>query len=127
MLRRLPLSFVSLHPLRSHINMSTTSPSASSTTNKKPRPSPSIGTHSGTFHADEALAVFLLRLLPSYSSASLVRTRDPALLEQCTVVVDVGGEYDLDRNRFDHHQRGFNEVFGGEFVTKLSSAGLVYK
>jgi uncharacterized UPF0160 family protein len=29
--------------------------------------------------------------------------------------------------RFDHHQRGFEEVFGHGFVTKLSSAGLVYK
>lgn len=29
--------------------------------------------------------------------------------------------------RFDHHQRGFTEVFGHGYVTKLSSAGLVYK
>jgi uncharacterized UPF0160 family protein len=29
--------------------------------------------------------------------------------------------------RFDHHQRGFTEVFGHGFATKLSSAGLVYK
>ena len=29
--------------------------------------------------------------------------------------------------RFDHHQRGFGEVFGHGFSTKLSSAGLVYK
>lgn len=29
--------------------------------------------------------------------------------------------------RYDHHQRGFSEVFGHGFVTKLSSAGLVYK
>lgn len=30
-------------------------------------------------------------------------------------------------NRFDHHQRGFEEIFGHGFATKLSSAGLVYK
>ena len=29
--------------------------------------------------------------------------------------------------RYDHHQRGFDEVFGHGFATKLSSAGLVYK
>jgi hypothetical protein len=28
-----------------------------------------IGTHSGTFHADESLAVYMLRLLPQYSNA----------------------------------------------------------
>lgn len=92
---------------------------------KKARTSPLIGTHSGTFHCDEALAVFLLRLLPAYGpSAELVRTRDPALLEDCTVVVDVGGVYDPAALRFDHHQRGFEEVFGMGFSTKLSSAGL---
>lgn len=56
-----------------------------------------------------------------------MRTRDPAVLETCSIVVDVGGVYDESKQRFDHHQRGFNEVFGHGFVTKLSSAGLVYK
>lgn len=45
----------------------------------------------------------------------------------CDVVVDVGGVYDPATQRYDHHQRGFTEVFGGKFDTKLSSAGLVYK
>lgn len=40
-------------------------------------------------------------------------------------MVDVGGEYDSDRNRYDHHQRTFNTTFPGH-ATKLSSAGLVY-
>lgn len=84
-----------------------------------------IGTHNGHFHADEALAVYMLKLLPQYSSASLVRTRDPALLDTCHTVVDVGGEYDESRYRFDHHQRTFNTVFP-DHKTKLSSAGLVY-
>jgi uncharacterized UPF0160 family protein len=90
-----------------------------------PTMAPLIGTHNGHFHADEALAVYLLRLLPAYASSPLVRTRDPAVLETCHTVVDVGGEYDVSRNRFDHHQRGFNEVFPGR-NTKLSAAGLVY-
>lgn len=30
-----------------------------------------IGTHSGTFHCDEALACFMLRKLPEYSDAGL--------------------------------------------------------
>lgn len=42
-------------------------------------------------------------------------------------VLDVGGVYDPIRDRYDHHQKGFKEVFGHGFTTKLSSAGLVYK
>ncbi|KAI1148233.1 putative UPF0160 protein C27H6.8 [Nemania diffusa] len=84
-----------------------------------------IGTHNGHFHADEALAVHMLRRLPTYASASLVRTRDPALLATCHTVVDVGGEYDPSRHRYDHHQRTFATTFPDR-PTKLSSAGLVY-
>ena len=57
----------------------------------------------------------------------LIRTRDASKLATCDVVVDVGGVYDPSTHRYDHHQRGFTEVFGGKFDTKLSSAGLVYK
>ncbi|KAJ6783961.1 hypothetical protein PWT90_05660 [Aphanocladium album] len=84
-----------------------------------------IGTHSGHFHADEALAVHMLRQLPAYADSALVRTRDPKILETCHTVVDVGGEYDAARNRYDHHQRGFATTFPGR-PTKLSSAGLVF-
>ncbi|KAI1501472.1 metal-dependent protein hydrolase [Biscogniauxia marginata] len=84
-----------------------------------------IGTHNGHFHADEALAVYMLRQLPAYAGSALVRTRDPARLAECHTVVDVGGEYDASRNRYDHHQRTFDATFPGR-PTKLSSAGLVY-
>lgn len=85
-----------------------------------------IGTHNGHFHADEALAVYMLRThIPRYHGARLIRTRDPNVLATCDTVVDVGGEYDAARNRFDHHQRGFTTTFPGR-ATKLSSAGLVY-
>lgn len=85
-----------------------------------------IATHSGTFHADESLAVFMLRQLPEYRDAQLVRTRDPAVIQNADIVVDVGGVYDPDTHRYDHHQRGFIETFTG-YDIKLSSAGLVYK
>ena len=55
------------------------------------------------------------------------RTRDSNILDTCDIVVDVGAVYDESKQRFDHHQRGFTEVFGHGFTTKLSSAGLVYK
>lgn len=99
---------------------------ATSPISKRQKTSPPlIGTHSGTFHADEALAVHLLRRLPTYASSNLIRTRDPALLSTCHTVVDVGGEYDPSSNRYDHHQRTFNTTFP-QRPTKLSSAGLVY-
>ncbi|KAI0757011.1 GAMM1 protein [Daedaleopsis nitida] len=86
-----------------------------------------IGTHNGTFHCDEALAVHLLKRTTAYADAELKRTRDPAILDTCDIVVDVGAVYDETTQRFDHHQKGFTEVFGHGFNTKLSSAGLVYK
>lgn len=86
-----------------------------------------IGTHNGTFHCDEALAVFLLRQTNTYRDADLKRSRDLKVLDTCDIVVDVGAVYDADKNKFDHHQRGFNQDFGHGFETKLSSAGLVYK
>ncbi|KAI5462643.1 metal-dependent protein hydrolase [Mariannaea sp. PMI_226] len=85
----------------------------------------SIGTHNGHFHADEALAVHMLRSLPAYANANVVRTRDAEKLATCHTVVDVGGEYDAQRCRFDHHQRGFTTTFPSR-PTKLSSAGLVF-
>ncbi|EJT50954.1 GAMM1 protein [Trichosporon asahii var. asahii CBS 2479] len=69
---------------------------------KKMKSTKVIGTHSGTFHCD---------------------------VDPLDIVVDVGGVYDPAKQRYDHHQRGFTEVFGfgGFDRTKLSSAGLVYK
>ncbi|XP_021106251.1 UPF0160 protein MYG1, mitochondrial isoform X3 [Heterocephalus glaber] len=92
---------------------------------------PRIGTHNGTFHCDEALACALLRLLPEFQDAEIVRTRDPEKLASCDIVVDVGGEYDPRRHRYDHHQRSFTETMnslspGKPWQTKLSSAGLIY-
>ncbi|ORZ19596.1 metal-dependent protein hydrolase [Absidia repens] len=86
-----------------------------------------IGTHSGHFHCDEALAVWMLKQTAAFNQASLIRTRDPAKLAECTVVVDVGGVYDAAQHKYDHHQRGFAETFDDKHNTKLSTAGLVYK
>ncbi|CDR01058.1 unnamed protein product [Oncorhynchus mykiss] len=64
-----------------------------------------IGTHNGTFHCDEVLACFFLHQLPEYKDAEIVRTRDPAELAKCDIVVDVGGEFDPKKHLYDHHQR----------------------
>lgn len=55
------------------------------------------------------------------------RKNDFQILETLDAVLDVGDVYDPDRDRYDHHQKGFNEVFGHGFNTMLSSAGLLYK
>lgn len=86
-----------------------------------------IGTHSGHFHCDEALACGLLKLLPHYADSPILRTRNQQELDLCDIVVDVGGVYDPRSRRFDHHQRGFEETFDEATKTKLSSAGLIYK
>jgi len=90
-----------------------------------------IGTHNGSFHCDESLACSLLKILPRYQDASIVRTRDPAVLDTCTLVVDVGGVFDRETDRYDHHQKTFSDSVNSldatkKWVTKLSSAGLVY-
>ena len=64
-----------------------------------------IGTHNGKFHCDEALACYMLKQLPEYAEATIVRTRDMEVLKTCDIVVDVGGEYDSSKHRYDHHQR----------------------
>ncbi|KAJ3219831.1 hypothetical protein HDU67_009019 [Dinochytrium kinnereticum] len=88
---------------------------------------PKIATHDGTFHADEAFAIFMLRNTLQFKDAAIIRSRVPTVLNEADVVVDVGGEYIPEKNRYDHHQRGFMETFDSNHKTKLSSAGLIYK
>jgi uncharacterized UPF0160 family protein len=94
-----------------------------------------IGTHSGTFQADEAMGVWMLRQHPTYRNAKVVRSRDPKVLDTLDIVIDVGGVYDHAALRYDHHQRGYDERFdegkrdntAGGRCTKLSASGLVYR
>jgi len=89
-----------------------------------------IGTHNGAFHCDEVLACSMLKILPEYKDATIIRTRDPEVLKTCDIVVDVGGVFDPSTHRYDHHQKTFIDSMAslnkGKWVTKLSSAGLVY-
>ena len=63
-----------------------------------------IATHDGNFHADDVFSVAALKSI--FPSFKLIRTRDLELIGKADIVVDVGGEYDSDTDRFDHHQRG---------------------
>jgi uncharacterized UPF0160 family protein len=63
-----------------------------------------IATHNGNFHADDVFSIAALKSI--FPSFNLIRTRDLAIISQADIVIDVGGEYDPDAGRFDHHQRG---------------------
>lgn len=65
-----------------------------------------IVTHSGGFHTDDVFAVATLQLLYGKENVEITRTRDEGLIAVADVVVDVGGVYDVEAKRFDHHQNG---------------------
>jgi uncharacterized UPF0160 family protein len=77
----------------------------------------SIGTHDGSFHADEVTACALLLVFELVDKDRIMRSRDLATLNQCEFVCDVGGVYDPLIKRFDHHQ--------SEYTGDLSSAGMI--
>ena len=77
----------------------------------------SFGTHDGSFHADEVSACSLLLLFGRIDREKIERTRDPKRLALCDYVCDVGGFYDPEKKRFDHHQIDYQGT--------MSSAGMV--
>jgi uncharacterized UPF0160 family protein len=77
----------------------------------------SLGTHDGSFHADEVTASALLLLFGFIDKDKIRRTRDSAELELCEYVCDVGGVYDPTKKLFDHHQM--------DYQGPLSSAGMI--
>ena len=99
-----------------------------------------IATHSGTFQADEALGVFLLRQTSAYYQSPVLRSRNKEEFGKADIVIDVGGIYDDSKSLYDHHQRGYDERFDDKLktdehgnqvatkrCTKLSASGLVYR
>ena len=76
-----------------------------------------LGVHDGSFHADEISACALLIHFGLVDIDKVKRTRNYQLLDQCEYVCDVGGVYDPQKKRFDHHQI--------EYKGDLSSAGMV--
>lgn len=83
--------------------------------------------HDGLFHVDDifACAVIGLILDKQDQEYKIVRTRVSEVIEQADYVVDVGGVYDVSRNRFDHHQKeGAGSRSNG---VPFASIGLVWK
>jgi len=82
-----------------------------------------IATHSGKFHADDVWAVAALDIL--FPGCTLIRTRDPEKIRAADFAVDVGGIWDPQAGRFDHHQKGFDGARQSGVI--YASAGLVWK
>eukprot|EP00913_Durusdinium_trenchii_P034642 g32408.t1 len=76
------------------------------------------------------------KVKPELKTVDLVESDDEVALVECsivakkeaTIVVDVGGTYEPEKQRFDHHQKTFTETYSEAYSgIKLSSAGLVFK
>ena len=82
-----------------------------------------IATHGGKFHADDAWAVAVLKVL--FPDADIIRTREQARIDAADFAIDVGGAWDPASGRFDHHQKEFDgaRISGVPYA----SAGLVWR
>jgi uncharacterized UPF0160 family protein len=65
-----------------------------------------VVTHSGKYHSDDVFAVATLELAFPAEELNIIRTRLPDVIAIGDIVVDVGGVYDEETFRFDHHQIG---------------------
>jgi uncharacterized UPF0160 family protein len=83
-----------------------------------------IVTHNGPFHVDDVFAISVLDLVLKVPY-ELIRTRDPEIISSADIVVDVGGAYDEEKGRFDHHQQNGAGQRGNKIP--YSSIGLVWK
>lgn len=84
-----------------------------------------IITHNGLFHMDEVTSYAMLDYLFPYNT--LIRTRDMSIITDDSIVIDVGEVYNPTLNKFDHHQKSFNETFYSKSIIPMSSTGLIYK
>jgi uncharacterized UPF0160 family protein len=84
-------------------------------------------THNGAFHADDifSTAVLFLVLEKSGKKFQVFRTRDEEIINKGDYVYDIGGVYDPEKNKFDHHQKG--GAGKRENGIEYASIGLVWK
>jgi len=84
-------------------------------------------THNGGFHSDDIFACATLQLYLEKigEDYEVVRTRDEDMISKGDFVFDVGGIFDEDKNRFDHHQKGGAGM--RENAVPYAAFGLVWK
>lgn len=73
--------------------------------------------HDGIFHADEVTAAALLIFFDFIDREKIIRSRNPEIIALSDYVCDVGGVYNPEKRRFDHHQ--------ADYKGELSSAGMI--
>lgn len=81
-------------------------------------------THDGNFHPDEVFACATLQLHYGTDALKIIRTRNTDQIAAADIVVDVGGIYDPDTQRFDHHQ---NDVPVRDNGIPYAAFGLVWR
>ncbi|MFA6094606.1 MAG: MYG1 family protein [Candidatus Paceibacterota bacterium] len=90
-----------------------------------------IVVHNGRFHTDDVFATAIIEILLKrrglfeLEQPTIVRTRDENIIREAEYVMDVGGVYDADSRRFDHHQKGGAGVRANGIP--YASFGLVWK
>jgi len=84
-----------------------------------------VVTHNDRFHADDIFGVATLQLVFGVDELEIIRTRDEDIIKNADIVLDVGGQYDPEKGRFDHHQPGgAGERSSG---IQYASFGLIWK
>lgn len=85
-----------------------------------------VVTHDGVFHADEVYACAALSELADKTGSvlNIIRSREQKWFDAADIVVDVGGVYNPDTGRFDHHQKGGAGARSNK--VPFSSFGLVW-
>ena len=75
-----------------------------------------VFTHPAPHHGDDIFAVAMLDML--YDGVNIMRTRNLKLMDENpnALRIDVGGVYDPEKGRFDHHQRNFNMTHSVKYV-----------
>jgi len=88
-------------------------------------------THDGSFHTDDifAAATFSIYFENLGETFEIIRTRNPEIIEKGDYIFDVGGIYNAEINRFDHHQAGGagRRASGAEAGIEYASFGLVWR
>lgn len=84
-------------------------------------------THNGSFHADDIFAAATLSLYLNKIGQrfEITRTRDQKIIDGGDYVFDIGGVYEENLNRFDHHQTG--GAGKRDNSIEYASFGLVWK
>ncbi|KKS04390.1 MAG: Metal-dependent protein hydrolase [Candidatus Nomurabacteria bacterium GW2011_GWC2_41_8] len=84
-------------------------------------------THDGSFHTDDifAAATLSIYLEKKGETFEIIRTRNEEIIKNGDYVFDVGGFYDEEKNRFDHHQ--VNGAGKRDNGIEYASFGLVWK